>query len=396
MISREIKLRESGILNPTTLRRRTFRRQLSKLVLRSARQPIAHHSAPVSCLDVDKLEGRHLISCDFHGKANIFDLRKTFRIGSGESAGKDYGLGIKPVVKIRACRSALWSCQFYPPDPGLFITGGVDGKVRLWDAGSVEVVETLKVGFPLRQLGLPCPLSGVKSTLIAACGESHEVRLCDVLSGTTVHTLEGHQKGSGVNCLAWSPREPYCLITGGGDSSILKWDIRYPGGHIYSFDMEAGPEGKAITKRGGRRGSSIYGAKRPRAARAHKGEVTRLGFAYDGRRVLSAGTDGRLRMWLERGVNTMVHFENTSNCGKVAQFSVAPMGTVVAYPDRRCVRTFCLETGRIVQTLKGHFDPPLCCVFGGIGHRQVEHEQCYIHIYVYISRIYMYILVYIC
>ena len=64
-------------------------------------------------------------------------------------------------------------------------------------------------------------------TLIATATDDIDVKLCDLSSGASTHSLKGHT--SGISTLAWSPLSQNLLVTGSYDQSIRIWDIRRSG-----------------------------------------------------------------------------------------------------------------------------------------------------------------------
>lgn len=63
---------------------------------------------------------------------------------------------------------------------------------------------------------------------------SPKVKLVDLNTGTYTHELEGHEHG--VLCCQWSPVEEHLLATGGLDSAILLWDVRFARSCLASLD----------------------------------------------------------------------------------------------------------------------------------------------------------------
>ncbi|MFN9983001.1 MAG: WD40 repeat domain-containing protein, partial [bacterium] len=76
---------------------------------------------------------------------------------------------------------------------------------------------------------LPKGTTSLHSLIATGSGGSSAIVLCDVNSGASVHTLEGH--GGSVQCLTWSPTNDYQLCSGSIDGTARLWDIRKPGSH---------------------------------------------------------------------------------------------------------------------------------------------------------------------
>ena len=123
-----------------------------------------------------------------------------------------------------------------------------------------------------------------------------KIRLCDIQSGGSAQMLVGHRDA--VLAVAWSPVEEYVLASAGRDQSILLWDIRKAGpkqclAQLDQFKSDAVEAQKAIPF-----APSVI---------AHEGAINSLCFTDDGRRLISAGHDQRIRLWdAQTYHNTMV------------------------------------------------------------------------------------------
>eukprot|EP00467_Chlorarachnion_reptans_P012433 CAMPEP_0114490596 /NCGR_PEP_ID=MMETSP0109-20121206/2530_1 /TAXON_ID=29199 /ORGANISM="Chlorarachnion reptans, Strain CCCM449" /LENGTH=431 /DNA_ID=CAMNT_0001667231 /DNA_START=267 /DNA_END=1562 /DNA_ORIENTATION=- len=353
------------------------------------------HDAPIPHIAIENTHSRFMLSIDLHGNLNMFDLERGAsqfanrpKGGDGDSKlfdrindssflassldgneNKRHALVPKkysPTFRLKASLGALRYCCWYPPDPGMFITGGFDQRVRIWDTNATKkLLDQYNVGFPIRCCEMP-ETFGSNHSLIAACGEAPVVRLCDSISGSITHTLIGHS--ANVFTLAWSPTQAFTLLTGGDDSTIRAWDIR-KGKWFMAFDQERTLDSLSSNRRATRRIG--WKRKRDREAkrnidvpRAHSGCVTCIKFARDGRRLFSTGQDGRLRSWQsDGGCELFVHFEHTGNGSRILRFDVSEYDHCIAYPDRQKVKLYGSKTGRVIQVLNGHFETPLCCAF---------------------------------
>ncbi|KAG7394507.1 DNA excision repair protein ERCC-8 [Phytophthora boehmeriae] len=246
-----------------------------------------------------------------------------------------------------ALQFGLSGVDWYPVDGGLCISSSLDEHVKVWDADAFSCVSTL----PLRSKVFGAKFSPVASThsLIAAATAKGEVRLVDMASGATAHSLLGHKDE--VWTLDWAPTNEFHLASGSGDGEIRLWDIRRSGATACLLCLNQ--EGKAMVpgrsslytnvksekpmtliaaasrkrrRTGGaseahardrarararvdshteRLHASVHHPKRkdPHAAAstslavAHNGGVTSLAYTPDGRFLLSNGMDEKLRLW---------------------------------------------------------------------------------------------------
>jgi len=124
---------------------------------------------------------------------------------------------------FRAHKFSVTSVAWYPIDTGLFVTAGLDGCVRVWDTNAAEVclpsvladmdssnliaTQTVYMFPPTADEKLyaaALPARGVTHSLVAgmqSCsvsayltlavgGDDAHVRLCDLNSGGSTHTLK--------------------------------------------------------------------------------------------------------------------------------------------------------------------------------------------------------------
>ena len=81
------------------------------------------------------------------------------------------------------------SCvQWYPVDPGIFVSSGFDGTVKVWDAERQKVVTNFgDFGFNTGIDSVAISPTSFSCMLAVAVRGSHAVHLCDVISGTYFH-----------------------------------------------------------------------------------------------------------------------------------------------------------------------------------------------------------------
>ncbi|EGZ10535.1 hypothetical protein PHYSODRAFT_261850 [Phytophthora sojae] len=238
--------------------------------------------------------------------------------------------------------------DWYPVDAGLCISSSLDEHVKVWDSETFSCVSTL----PLRSKVFGAKFSpvGTSHALIAAATGKGEVRLVDMESGATAHSLLGHKDE--VWTLEWSPANEFLLASGSRDGEIRLWDIRRSGAtacllclnhegrasvpgrsSLYTNVKREKPSSLSMTatarkrrrvggaseaqardrerartrveKHNERMKITVSGQKRndPHAAAsaslavAHNGGVTSLAYTPDGRFLLSSGMDEKLRLW---------------------------------------------------------------------------------------------------
>ena len=227
---------------------------------------VGHTSAV--CAVAFSPDGRRLASVSGRALSRDDDTLRLWDVATGEC------LGVHPG------HQGLVSCVEFSPDGRLVATGSFDHSVRLWEADGGRLVATLE-GHSSAVLCLAFSPDG--RTLASGSGDplglgEHVVRLWDVASGRALTVLSGH--ASPVFAVAWSP-DGRRLATGSGnlplpvvergpgDTSIRLWDAA--DGELLLTLPDAGLSGSAAP-------------------------IWELAFTPDGRRLVSAGDDGALRV----------------------------------------------------------------------------------------------------
>ena len=171
--------------------------------------------------------------------------------------------------------------------------------------------------------------------------EGHTIRMCDLKSGASTHTLRGHV-GS-VNTLQWSPHHSYMLASGSSDGYIKYWDIR-----------KASPVLKSLTY------SNFDNLK------SHTGSVKGLAFSSDGLWMVSVGQDNVIRLW--DGYNgTYTGVQASWSYGRIYTY-VRPVITHSAdtssptlyLPNHKHIQEFDLMTLDKGQNHFGHYGAVSC------------------------------------
>ncbi|KAF6000500.1 DNA excision repair protein ERCC-8 [Cyanidiococcus yangmingshanensis] len=144
------------------------------------------------------------------------------------------------------CTALAW----YPLDNGLFVSAHAHGMVHIFDATTFQPVSTFSFRPPVRGLdwnrGLRQSTARVPSTqplsslstfqgsaaspyliAVASAETEHQLRLLDLVSGATTHSLVGHT--AAISSVRWFPFHEYWLVSGSTDGRIRVWDIRKGG-----------------------------------------------------------------------------------------------------------------------------------------------------------------------
>jgi DNA excision repair protein ERCC-8 len=185
--------------------------------------------------------------------------------------------------------------SFYPFDSAAFLSSSYDHFLKLY------ATETLSVSanFDLNSIIYSHALSPIASHVLVACATQHPaVRLVDLRTGSSTHSLAGHY--GALLSLAWSPTLEHILASGGIDGTVRLWDIRKSSGELGVLNME---DSTGITTMDG-----VGRSSRARdVGKAHSAAVNGITWTDDGAYLITAGHDERIRVWdAAAGANTDV------------------------------------------------------------------------------------------
>jgi DNA excision repair protein ERCC-8 len=196
-------------------------------------------------------------------------------------------------------------------------------------------------------------LSPVASHVLVACATQHPtVRLVDLRTGSSTHSLAGHH--GALLSLAWSPTLEHILASGGIDGTVHLWDIRKSSGALGVLNME---DSAGIT------GTDCNGrnARERDLGKAHAASVNGITWTDDGAYLITAGHDERIRVWdAATGANTLASFGPTIKNGHLSNLNLivtpslasSPGKEILFYPNEKELLMFELHEGKLLKRLK--------------------------------------------
>lgn len=236
--------------------------------------------------------------------------------------------------------------SFYPFDSLAFLSSSYDHTLKLYSSETLTASAT----FDLSSVVYAHDCS---PGLLVACASQHPaVRLIDLRSGASTHSLAGHS--GAVLTVAWNPKNENLLASGATDGVVRLWDIRRSASSLGVLDMDdsigiAGYDGRGT------------GARRRERGRAHNGPANGAAWTEDGHFLVTTGHDEKMRVWnMQTGANTLVNFgpaiknAHTSSLPPLlAPASLAPPGkNVLYYPNPKEILAFDLHSGTLLSRLR--------------------------------------------
>jgi WD40 repeat protein len=201
----------------------------------------------------------------------------------------------------------------FQPNGRLLASAGADGTVKLWSTDAWSEVRTLRgPGDPVRTLAF-----SPDGRRLASGGDDKTIRLWNAATGEEEATLTG--RPGAVRCVAFSPDGKRLAVAAAAAAKTYTHDS----GEVAVWDLET--RQIALTTQG------------------HVGDVLAVTYSPDGKRLVSAGWDLRVRFWepttgkeilgLYEGhldsINTLVF---SPDGGRLA--TASSDGTVILYDGR--------------------------------------------------------------
>ena len=222
----QLQLLSAGHYEARKFQARINERSIDKPRVCNAINIESAHTHSITAMDIDRAEGRFLISADTVGHIAIYDTLilpiTTLQPKQLDDSVTSDDAAPAPVLIRPLHRDDEWpkrrrvystsTVDWYPIDTGAFVSGQSDGTVDVWDTNTLTVAHT----FNLKESVFAVALSPLSAhTLIAVGNSSTTVRLCDPLTGAFSHALIGHT--AGVTAIDWSPESEFSIVTGSID-----------------------------------------------------------------------------------------------------------------------------------------------------------------------------------
>ncbi|KAG9247381.1 WD40-repeat-containing domain protein [Calycina marina] len=304
------------------------------------------HQLGVNALTIEKFNGKILISGGADSSIKLWDLEQ---IPHNTKAT----LPLRPYAAVPRTVSShqygITHLSFYPFDSGAFLSSSYDHHLKLYSTETLQ----LSADFDLEHIVYHHALSPKADHLLVACATEYPaVRLTDLRTGARTHSLAGH-RGAVLN-VCWHPTIGHILASAGVDGTVRVWDVRKSSGSLGVLNLED-PTGIVGCDGLGQ------GARQPNSGKAHDGPVNGLKWTDDGKYVVSAGHDERIRVWdAATGANTLASFgpmiknRHPSHLPLLLSATnlTAAREELFFYPNEKELLVFELHEGKLLKRLR--------------------------------------------
>lgn len=277
-----------------------------------------HTNAAVNSMSLETNDYKYLLSASADSSITLWDVKSEIPTDdANNTAAMDYNYKefdiydydnpkctFMPVVKIPkkfAHNFGISAIQWWPFDTGMFVSASFDHTVKIWDTNEMTTVHEFDMETRVYSIDI-CgnEINSLSSTaLVAVAGDQPFIRLLDLKSTASAHTLAGH-KGKTLN-VKWHPQNPNILASGGYDGEVKVWDIRRSKSCLCRLDMLRTNDLKIS--------DNLTRA----SVKAHLAPVNGLVWDQLGYTLFTAGNDDKIRVWdmissLAPPINKLINF----------------------------------------------------------------------------------------
>lgn len=269
-----------------------------------------HDYAAVNSLSLETTDYQYLLSGSNDSSIKLWDLKQqeTIREENEIDANLhlhpttfdnfDYDNPVSTFVNLATIpkrhhhKFGISCIQWWPYDTGMFASSSFDHTVKIWDTNELTPVHTFDLLNKVYDIDI-----SAENALIATANDQPFIRLLDLNSTSSAHTLLGHKGKTLV--VKWHPINLNILASGGYDGEVKIWDIRRSQSCLTQLDMLRTNDSSYTTK----------------LSKAHLGPVNGLVWDPLGSLLYTVGNDDKIRVWDLVNVSTPPPINKLINFG---------------------------------------------------------------------------------
>ncbi|MEM7536476.1 MAG: hypothetical protein AAF639_30105 [Chloroflexota bacterium] len=228
----------------------------------------------------------------------------------GYSAIRVWSMDTKQeLARLTGFRGEIHAIAF-SPDGAHIVSAGFDGRIRIWDAWTGQVLTTLG-GQNGEQKGFTWSVAyHPDGKRLASAGSDAIIRLWDVETGEEVAQFTAHADGDSayktVRTVAFSS-DGKRLVSGSDDKTVRIWDVETGAellrleGHKHHVDTVAfHPDGQTVVSGSGDSTIRLWDARTGESLAVltgHSRGTSTVAISPNGRHIISGGADDTVRIW---------------------------------------------------------------------------------------------------